>query len=63
MIQKKNLRFGDIVWTNFDPSIGYEFKGNRPAIVIQSSKQLRKSNLVSSPLRSCVIGFISGAAL
>ena len=60
MIQKKNLRFGDIVWTNFDPSIGYEFKGNRPAIVIQSSKQLRKSNLVSLlPLTSNTKNVIS----
>ncbi len=47
MIPKLNLKFGDIVWTNFDPSVGHEFRGNRPAVVIQSSKQLRKSNLVS----------------
>ncbi len=47
MIQKGDLEFGDVVWTEFDPSVGHEFQNKRPAIVIQSSEQSRKSNLVT----------------
>ena len=47
MIQKGDLEFGDVVWTDFDPSAGHEFQDKRPAIVIQSSEQLQKSNLVT----------------
>ena len=47
MIQKGDLRFGDIVWTKFDPSVGHEYQDKRPAIVIQSNEQLNKSNLVT----------------
>ncbi|MFH1385852.1 MAG: type II toxin-antitoxin system PemK/MazF family toxin [Patescibacteria group bacterium] len=47
MIKKGDLNFGDIVWAEFDPSIGHEFQDKRPAIVIQSREQLRKTNLVT----------------
>ena len=47
MIQKKSLKFGDIVWVDFDPSIGHEYKFKRPAIIIQSKKQLQKTNLIT----------------
>lgn len=47
MIQKGDLEFGDIVWTEFDPSVGHEYQDKRPAIVVQSGEQLRKSNLVT----------------
>ncbi len=47
MIKKGDLDFGDIVWAEFDPSIGHEFQDKRPAIVIQSREQLRKTNLVT----------------
>ena len=47
MITKGKLSFGDIVWTEFDPSIGHEYQNKRPAIVIQSDKQLRETNLVT----------------
>ena len=47
MIQKGDLRFGDIVWTEFDPSVGHEYQDKRPAIVIQSNEQLNRSNLVT----------------
>ena len=46
-MQKGDLEFGDIVWTEFDPSVGHEFQNKRPAIVIQSDEQLQKSNLVT----------------
>jgi mRNA-degrading endonuclease toxin of MazEF toxin-antitoxin module len=46
---------GDIYLVYFTPSIGHEFRGERPAIVIQSSGQLAKTNLVTvMPLTSKV---------
>lgn len=47
MMQKGDLEFGDVALVNCDPSIGHEFKGKRPVIVIQSNEQLRKANLVT----------------
>jgi len=47
MMQKGDLEFGDVVWVEFDPSIGHEFQDKRPAIVIQSDEQLKRSNLVT----------------
>jgi mRNA interferase MazF len=53
MILKGELRSGDIVWTNFDPSVGHEYQDKRPAIVIQSDNQLQKTNVVTvAPLTS-----------
>ncbi|MFA5386261.1 MAG: type II toxin-antitoxin system PemK/MazF family toxin [Candidatus Paceibacterota bacterium] len=46
-MQKGDLKFGDIAWTDFDPSIGHEFQGRRPALIIESDIQLNKSNLVT----------------
>ncbi|HEY4504341.1 MAG TPA: type II toxin-antitoxin system PemK/MazF family toxin [Candidatus Paceibacterota bacterium] len=46
-MKKGEIKFGDIVWIEFDPSIGHEFQNRRPAIIIQSDKQLKKSNLVT----------------
>ena len=47
MMIKGEINFGDIVWVEFDPSVGHEYQGKRPAIVIQSDKQLKKTNLVT----------------
>ena len=47
MIQKGDLEFGDVVWAEFDPSVGHEFQNKRPAVVIQANEQLQKSNLVT----------------
>lgn len=47
MIAKGEINFGDIVWTEFDPSVGHEYQSRRPAIVVQSNEQLAKSNLVT----------------
>lgn len=44
---KGEINFGDIVWVEFDPSVGHEYQGKRPAIVVQSNEQLAKSNLVT----------------
>ena len=47
MILKGELEFGDVVWVEFDPSVGHEFQHKRPAIVVQSNEQLERSNLVT----------------
>ncbi|MBT5503659.1 type II toxin-antitoxin system PemK/MazF family toxin [Candidatus Falkowbacteria bacterium] len=47
MLKKGQIEFGDIVWTQFDPSIGHEFQDKRPAVVIQTNKQISRSNLVT----------------
>ncbi|MDD3085337.1 MAG: type II toxin-antitoxin system PemK/MazF family toxin [Candidatus ainarchaeum sp.] len=47
MMTKGEINFGDIVWVEFDPSVGHEYQGKRPAIVVQSNEQLAKSNLVT----------------
>ena len=46
-MRKGDLEFGDVVWVEFDPSVGHEFQHKRPAIVIQSDEQLKKSTLVT----------------
>ena len=47
MIQNSDIRYGDIVWVDFDPSVGHEYKKTRPAVVIQADEQTQKSNLVT----------------
>ncbi len=44
---KGEIGFGDAVWVEFDPSVGHEYQSKRPAIVVQSDKQLKKTNLVT----------------
>ncbi|MGL5062198.1 MAG: type II toxin-antitoxin system PemK/MazF family toxin [Microcoleus sp.] len=44
---------GDLVWFNFDPSIGREQQGRRPAIVLTLAEYNRASNLaVMLPITS-----------
>lgn len=48
MITNKNdIRYGELFLVNFNPSIGHEFQGKRPAIVIESDEQIKKSNLIT----------------
>lgn len=47
MFAKTNIKYGDILWVQFEPSVGHEFRGKRPALVIQSDEQLAKSNLIT----------------
>ena len=55
MINKGDLASGDIVWTNFDPSMGHEYKKKRPALVVQSDTKLSLSSLATViPLSSVV---------
>jgi mRNA interferase MazF len=55
MIKKEELTFGDVVWVQFDPSVGNEYRKKRPAVIIQSRDCLWRANLVSVvPLTSKV---------
>jgi mRNA-degrading endonuclease toxin of MazEF toxin-antitoxin module len=47
MISRVHLRQGDLCLFNFNPSIGHEYQGKRPALVIQANEQIRKSSLVT----------------
>ncbi len=47
MMTKGEISFGDVVWVEFDPSVGHEYQSKRPAIVVQSDEQLKKTNLVT----------------
>lgn len=47
------IEYGGIYWVLFDPSVGHEYSGKRPAVVIQSDAWLAKTNLVTvMPLTS-----------
>ena len=42
------MKYGDIYWVEFSTnSIGHEFRGRRPAVIIQSNVQIRKTNVIS----------------
>ena len=47
MFKKVEVNYGDVIWTQFDPSVGHEFQDKRPALVIQSNASLLKSNLIT----------------
>lgn len=38
---------GDIVWLNFNPTIGHEQNGKRPAVIISNNKTLKYINNVA----------------
>lgn len=44
---KQKIHYGDIYLVDFEPSRGHGYKKQRPAVVIQSDGQLRKSNFVT----------------
>ena len=41
------MKQGEIWWVCFNPSVGHEFKKKRPAVVITSSKVIKKINLIA----------------
>jgi len=47
MIDKAKIKCGDLYLADFNPSIGHEYQGKRPALVIESNGQINKSNLVT----------------
>ena len=60
MISKTNIKQGDLYLINFDPSIGHEYQGKRPALIIQANAQIRKSNLITvMPLTSNLRNYLS----
>ena len=38
------VKQGDIVWVDFDPSLGHEQKGKRPGLIISKSKLTMMTN-------------------
>jgi mRNA interferase MazF len=46
-MRQGSLRSGDIVWADFDPSIGHEFQKKRPAVVIEADNLLLQSSLAT----------------
>jgi len=47
MIPKGSAHYGEIYWVDFDPSVGHEYKNRRPALIVQSEEELKKSNVVT----------------
>lgn len=47
MKNKQDVKFGELYLINFNPSIGHEYRGKRPAIVIESNNQIKKTNLIT----------------
>ena len=47
MSNKPVLKQGDLCLFNFDPGVGHEFQGKRPALVVQADAQIRKSSLIT----------------
>ena len=49
------VEYGGIYLVSFAPSVGHEYQGQRPAVVIQSDNQIKRSSLVTvMPLTSQV---------
>ncbi|MCL4765085.1 MAG: type II toxin-antitoxin system PemK/MazF family toxin [Hyphomicrobiaceae bacterium] len=42
----ESLEAGDVVWVEFDPAIGHEQAGRRPALVVSSSEYNQRSNYI-----------------
>lgn len=50
---------GDIFYADFDPVIGHEQGGRRPAIVISNGKYNKKTGLcIVSPITSAIKGYV-----
>lgn len=41
------FQHGEIYVVDFDPSVGHEFKKERPAVIIQSNETIKKTNLIT----------------
>lgn len=47
------IEYGGIYWVSFAPSVGHEYQGKRPAVVIQGNRSLAKANVATvMPLTS-----------
>jgi mRNA interferase MazF len=47
MIIGSEIKYGELFLVDFDPSLGHEYQGKRPALVVESNKQIKKSSLVT----------------
>lgn len=47
MIEKNNINHGDLFLVDFNPSVGHEYQGQRPALVVETNRQIKKSNLIT----------------
>ncbi|MFA5431747.1 MAG: type II toxin-antitoxin system PemK/MazF family toxin [Candidatus Paceibacterota bacterium] len=47
MISKTEIKCGDLYLADFNPSIGHEYQGKRPALVIEADRQIIKSSLIT----------------
>jgi mRNA interferase MazF len=57
-------RRGDIVWLNFDPTIGHEQSGRRPALIISPESYNQKIGLaLAYPITSKVKGYAFEVAI
>ena len=55
---------GDLIWTDFDPALGHEQGGRRPALVISSAKFTENTNFaVVCPITSRVRPFPTSVLL
>lgn len=41
------MKYGEIYLVDFDKTVGHEYKGKRPALIVQSNKQMRMGNLIT----------------
>ena len=49
---------GDVIWINFDPSVGHEQKGKRPALVISPGAYFTKTGMaLLCPISSVEKGY------
>lgn len=46
-MNKREIWYGHIYLVDFDPSTGHEFQKCRPALVVESDMQIKKSNLIT----------------
>ena len=49
---------GDIIWLNFNPHLGHEQAGKRPAVVLTPKEHNRKTSLIiACPITSKIKGY------
>lgn len=49
---------GDIIWVNFNPSLGHEQAGKRPALVLSTAGYHERSSLlIACPITSKIKGY------
>ena len=41
------MKYGEIWWVCFDPSVGHEYRKKRPAVIIASNELIKKLNLIT----------------